>query len=235
MDRECIILAGGLGTRLRSELPKTPKVLAPVAGHPFLFYVLKWLQKNSVTRAVLSLGYKSDEVIDWCSTYDGPIELRFSIESEPLGTGGAIYLAMGKIQTKQFFLINGDTLFDVDLTLMEKFHRRMEANITIALKPLKQFDRYGVVNLDKQRNITGFAEKGFHKEGLINGGIYLIEKKCLQNFKMPDKFSFEKKFLEVYFSRLTMVGFIQNTYFIDIGVPNDYQRAQKELKNFITD
>lgn len=235
MDRECIILAGGLGTRLRSELPKTPKVLAPVAGHPFLFYVLKWLEKNSVTRAVLSLGYKSEDVIDWCSYYYGPIELRFSIESEPLGTGGAIYLAMGKIQTEQFFLINGDTLFDVNLTLMEKFHRRMEANITIALKPLKHFDRYGVLNLDKKGNVKEFTEKGFQKEGMINGGVYLIDKECLRNFKMPNKFSFEKDFLEVYLSKLVMVGFVENTYFIDIGVPDDYRRAQKELKNFLTD
>ena len=231
MDRECIVLAGGLGTRLRSELPDTPKVMAPVAGRPFLSYVLEWLQKNGVVRAILSLGYRSDEVKKYCRSYEGEIELVYSEESEPLGTGGAIALAVQKSKNKEIFIANGDTLFKTDLDLMEKRHRQKQADLTIALKPMEHFNRYGVVITDDDMRITGFEEKGYHDKGLINGGVYLLHKDCLNDLQMPDKFSFETDFLEVYYRKLGMYGFVKNAYFIDIGIPEDYRRAQEELSD----
>jgi len=229
MKRECIILAGGLGTRLRSELPDAPKVLAPVAGHPFLYYVFQWLERNNVSRVILSLGYRSEDVISWCKSYDGSMEIVYSIESEPLGTGGAITKAMLEVRNEQVIIANGDTLFDVDLDLMERYHQNQKADVTIALKPMKHFDRYGLVRIDNDKKITGFEEKGYHEKGMINGGVYMLNKTCLNRLKLPDKFSFERDFLEKSFNQLNMFGFIQDTYFIDIGVPDDYKRAQKEL------
>ncbi len=232
MSRECIILAGGLGTRLRSELPDTPKVMAPVAGHPFLYYVLKWLEMNNLTRVILSLGYKSEVVIDWCSTFDSDMKLVFSIESEPLGTGGAIAQALQRAGDSMVFIVNGDTLFNVDLNSMMNSHQNHKAELTLALKPMEHFNRYGTVNIDESAKVRSFEEKGFHKEGLINGGVYLIDKACLNGIQLPEKFSFETDFLETYFNQIGMYGFVQDTYFIDIGIPDDYRRAQKELKDF---
>ena len=230
MSRECIILAGGLGTRLRSELPDTPKVMAPVAGHPFLYYVLKWLEKNSVMRVILSLGYKSEVVIDWCCTFESEIELAYSIETEPLGTGGAIAQAIQKAESDQVFAVNGDTFFNVDIDSMRNSHQNHNAELTLALKPMEHFDRYGTVIIDEDMKIGGFEEKGPHDEGLINGGVYLINRDCLNDLGLPEKFSFETDFLETYFNEISMYGFIQDTYFIDIGIPDDYRRAQQELK-----
>ncbi|HKI46728.1 MAG TPA: nucleotidyltransferase family protein [Balneolales bacterium] len=231
MNRECIILAGGLGTRLRSELPDTPKVMAPVAGRPFLYYVLKWLGKNNATRIILSLGYKSEVVIDWCSTFENEKELVYSIESEPLGTGGAITQAIQKAVNDEVFIVNGDTLFNVDLDSMMSSHQNYDAELTLALKPMEYFDRYGTVIIDESMKVRGFEEKGPHNEGLINGGVYLINRDCFNGLRLPEKFSFETNFLESYFNQISMYGFVQDTYFIDIGIPDDYRRAQKELKN----
>lgn len=231
MSRECIVLAGGLGTRLRSALPDTPKVMAPVAGHPFLYYVLKWLERNNVTRVILSLGYMSEEVTDWCSRFQGAMELVYSIESEPLGTGGAIAEAIQKAVNDEVFIVNGDTFFNVDLDSMMKNHRNHDAELTLALKPMKSFDRYGTVIVDESLKITGFEEKGPHNKGLINGGVYVINRDCLNDLGLPEKFSFETDFLESYFNRIDMYGLVQDTYFIDIGIPDDYRRAQKELKD----
>lgn len=230
MITECIVLAGGLGTRLRSTLPGLPKVLAPVAGQPFLSQVFKWLEKNNITHVTLSLGYRSEEVIGWCKTYTGPLKLSYSIENEPLGTGGAIALAIQKAKSNEVFVANGDTLFDVNLDAMQGFHKNHESDITLALKPLEHFDRYGVVNINKNERITGFEEKRPHEKGLINGGVYLLNKFSFERVSLPQKFSFEQDFLEAYFNQLNMYGFIQNSYFIDIGVPEDYQRAQTEMK-----
>ncbi len=235
MVRECIVLAGGLGTRLRSELPDLPKVMAPVAGYPFLSYVLRWLEKNKVDRVILSLGYQSEDVIAWGDAYDGDIALVYSIESEPLGTGGAILEAMQMTQTEHFFVINGDTLFDADLVGMENYHCQQDSDLTLALKPMTHFDRYGLVMTDESMRITGFEEKGFHEKGFINGGIYMMSRESMLNRQLPKKFSFEHDFLEVYFRKLDIYGFIQDSYFIDIGIPDDFRRAQKELRKFLPD
>lgn len=229
MIRECIILAGGLGTRLRSELPDLPKVLAPVREQPFLSYLLEWLERNGVTRIILSLGYHAEEVVRWCRTYKGNSELVFSIEEQPLGTGGAISRAMHQVKSEYVLVTNGDTFFDVNLNAMDQFHRKQKADITIALKPIWNADRYGTVVMDDGNRITGFKEKGAQENGLINGGLYMIHKESLQNQKDTVPYSFEKDFLEIYCSRFSIFGFISDTYFIDIGVPEDYRKAQTDL------
>lgn len=226
MITECIVLAGGLGTRLRSVVADKPKCMAPVGKHPFLYYLLKYLKEQGITHVVLSLGYKSEQVIDWCKEAHLDIEISFVIEEEPLGTGGGILLAMSEVKGHEFFITNGDTFFGVPLHELYSFHQQKQSALSLALKPMYQFERYGSVELDENGRITAFLEKQFREKGLINGGIYLTSKQYLQSLGLPQQFSFEKEVLE---KSKALYGFISDTYFIDIGVPDDYARVQTEL------
>ncbi len=140
--------------------------------------------------------------------------------------------ALQHIQSEQFFVVNGDTLFDVELESMGQFHKSKKADLTIALKPMEQFDRYGLVKIDRDAKITGFEEKNYRENGLINGGVYLMNTTVLKTLDLPDKFSFEKDFLEVFFEKLNLYGFTRDRYFIDIGIPEDYRRACEELAHY---
>lgn len=229
MIRECIVLAGGLGTRLRSVVADKPKCMAPVGKHPFLYYLLQYLHRQGIIHVVLSLGYKSEQVIDWCNQADLPLEVSFAIESEPLGTGGAILLAQKHIKGNEFFITNGDTFFEVSLQDLYTFHQQKNSVLSLALKPMLEFERYGSVQLDERSMITAFLEKQFCKEGLINGGIYLTSAQYLQNLHLPQQFSFEKEVLEAQVKSNSLYGFVSDTYFIDIGIPADYEKVQVDL------
>ena len=235
MIREAIILAGGLGTRLRSAIPDLPKCMAPVGGKPFLAYVINHLKKEDVQKFIFSVGYKNETIIDFInsqfsSVKDG-INSQFSIEEEPLGTGGAIKLACNKTTGKTVLVVNGDTLFTIDVNKLALFHNMCGADCTLSLKPMQNFDRYGVVELNKDYSIKSFNEKKFYEAGLINGGMYALHAEKFSKEDLPEKFSFEKEYLEKYFDKRRMYGVVQDKYFIDIGIPEDYERAQKELKN----
>lgn len=173
---EVIILAGGLGTRLRSEIKNIPKCMAPVNGKPFLWYLLKDLEKYSeIKRVILSVGYLREIILDWILTIKDkfPFEFDYAIEEEPLGTGGGIRLAMKKVTEEEAIILNGDTYFNVDFNELIAIHRNQdEAKLTIALKLMKNFNRYGTVAIDKNGRILKFNEKQVCKEGVINGGIY---------------------------------------------------------------
>jgi D-glycero-alpha-D-manno-heptose 1-phosphate guanylyltransferase len=227
---EAIILAGGLGTRLRSAVPDLPKCMAPVNGKPFLYYVIHYLQAQGISTFILSLGYKSEVIIDYCKQTFSNVAIKYSIESEPLGTGGAIQLACELATGETVIATNGDTLFTVQLNQLLQFHQTHQSNCTLALKPMHHFDRYGVVELDTNGAISSFKEKQFYAQGLINGGFYVIEKAALKAAALPEKFSFEKDFLEKLYQQ-KIYGMPQDGYFIDIGIPEDFERAQIELNN----
>jgi D-glycero-alpha-D-manno-heptose 1-phosphate guanylyltransferase len=229
MTNECIVLAGGLGTRLRSVVADKPKCMAPLGEHPFLYYLLQYLHKQGITHAVLSLGYLSEQVIDWCSSMNLPLRVSFTVEPEPLGTGGGILHALPALEGKEVFIVNGDTYFDVNLSAFYQFHAAHQSPLSLALKPMQQFDRYGSIELDAQQRISAFHEKQFCTEGLINGGIYLTTTDFLKNLSLPEKFSFEKEVLEPGAAAGSLYGFINDTYFIDIGIPEDYEAAKKVL------
>jgi D-glycero-alpha-D-manno-heptose 1-phosphate guanylyltransferase len=228
MKREAVILAGGFGTRLKSVLGEVPKPMAPVNNIPFLTYILEQLHKYEFEKVVLATGYKH-EALESCfgSSYKG-IELLYSVEKEPLGTGGAIFKAAGSIESGYFFVVNGDTFFEVDFDSMEERFLRKSSGLMIALKPMKNFDRYGAVVTDSD-SIISFNEKKYCEEGLINGGVYLINRDWLSERAPGEIFSFEKDILERYVSTENMGYFISDGYFVDIGVPEDYLRASKEL------
>ena len=229
MIKEAIILAGGLGTRLREEVPDLPKALAPVAGAPFLSYVLKYFQSNGIDKFIFAVGYKSEIIKEFVKKSLKPDSYEFSVESEPLGTGGAIRMACSKTAQKNVLVLNGDTFFRIDIHLFEEFHQANEADCSLSLKPMHDFDRYGVVRLNENNSIRNFEEKRFYHDRLINGGVYMLNAEKFMQESLPEKFSFEKDWLEKFFRHRKIFGLVQDKYFIDIGIPQDYRRAQTEL------
>ncbi|HTB51971.1 MAG TPA: nucleotidyltransferase family protein [Ferruginibacter sp.] len=232
MIKEAVILAGGLGTRLRSVVAELPKCMANVAGKPFIYYVVKQLQNQGIEKFIFSLGYKHEVIEAYINTEFAAIHAQFVIENEPLGTGGAIQLACRKTTTKDVLVLNGDTMFSIDVQKLAAAHTSFVADCTLSLKPMEHFDRYGVVELNKDHTIASFKEKQFYEKGLINGGVYALQTENFLQKQLPEKFSFEKDYLEKYFIDHKMYGDIQDEYFIDIGIPEDYQRAQIEFEKW---
>jgi D-glycero-alpha-D-manno-heptose 1-phosphate guanylyltransferase len=221
---QCIVLAGGLGTRLREAVPDLPKCMAPVAGRPFLFYVINYLRSQGILQFIFSLGYKHEVIEEYLNTQFVTLNYTCIIEKEPLGTGGAIKLACAAATEKNILVVNGDTLFNANIESMVAAHSAAVADCTLALKPMLNFDRYGAVELNKDQSIHSFKEKQFYTAGNINGGIYLLNVKTFLQQPFPEKFSFEKDYLEK--KQQKFIGNIQDEYFIDIGIPPDFSRAQ---------
>ncbi len=226
---ECIVLAGGLGTRLRGIIGEQPKCMAPVNGAPFLHYLFTFLQQQGCTRVILSLGYKYEVVLQWLQAANRLFSVDYVIEQEPLGTGGGILLAMEEANTDNVLVLNGDTMMMADLKALFSFHKENKANVTIALKTMHRFNRYGTVSMNDNNTIIAVKEKGYCEEGLINAGVYAINKAAFLEKHLPPKFSFEKEYLEKQVEEGTVKGYITDGYFIDIGVPSDYQKAQTEF------
>lgn len=229
MSKEAIILAGGLGTRLRSVISELPKCMAPVGGKPFLHFVIEHLLKQGVDNFIFSLGYKSELIIDYVNDQYSTLNKQFSIEEEPLGTGGAIKLACNLSTANNILVLNGDTLFSFEADKLYDLHNSNNADCTLALKPMQHFDRYGVVELNTDNSIASFSEKQYYEDGLINAGVYVLNRNKFLQEDLLQKFSFEKDYLEKYFGKRKMFGLIADEYFIDIGIPEDYARAEWEL------
>jgi D-glycero-alpha-D-manno-heptose 1-phosphate guanylyltransferase len=229
---QAIILAGGLGTRLRSVVHDLPKCMAPVAGKPFLHYVIQHLLRQGVDEFIFSLGYLSESIENFLALNYPSLNYRVAIENEPLGTGGAIQLAIKKFDKENVLVLNGDTLFAIDVNQLLNVHTHNNGHCTLGLKPMHNFDRYGVVEIGKNNEIVSFKEKQFYTSGFINGGVYAINTEQFLQQGLPEKFSFEKDYLEKQVDDHKFYGVVQDQYFIDIGIPEDYERAQTELLQF---
>ena len=225
MIDEAIILAGGLGTRLRDVVKDLPKPMASVRGRPFLCYVLEFLANQGVNRAVLSVGYRHEAIEDYFGSDWEGIDLAYAIEHAPLGTGGAIVLASRQVHGNDVYVLNGDTYFAIELEALAHAHLE-HGTFTMALKPMRNFDRYGTVRIDGRGRIVAFEEKRFREEGLINGGIYALNRHWLGQFTFPEAFSFEQECCEKQYKNAELYGLVLDAPFIDIGIPEDYQRAQ---------
>ena len=224
-----IILAGGLGTRLRSVINDLPKPMAPVNGKPFLHYIFQYLLREGVKDVVLSVGYKHETIKEFFGGAYMGIKIQYSVEEEPLGTGGGIKQAFNLIDGPAYVL-NGDTFFGVNLWALNEFYFDTKSDIALAIKPLENFDRYGTVQMDAAYRLTKFEEKKLVEKGLINGGLYFFDKQLWNKVDVPQKFSFEKDVLEKYVADLRFCGDVFNGYFIDIGIPEDYNKAQHDFK-----
>lgn len=227
MIKEAIILAGGLGTRLQSTVPDLPKCMAPVAGRPFLFHVINYWRSQGIRRFIFALGYKHELIESWLADQFATLDYCCTVEETPLGTGGAIQLACTQATDENVLITNGDTLFRADTTQLAAIHNATNADATLVLKPMMNFDRYGVVESDSNDSVTHFREKQFCEQGNINGGVYLLNVNSFLKNEWPPVFSFEKDFLES--RRFRLSASVQDSYFIDIGIPEDYKRAQTEL------
>lgn len=225
---KAIVLAGGLGTRLRERIPDLPKVMAPVAGRPFLEHVLDRLVASGVAEIVLSLGYKAEIIANHFGHSYKNVVLDYSIETEPLGTGGAILHAARGRDGDPFLALNGDTLLDLDYGEFIGWYTKIPVPIAMVLRTAQDVARYGSV-LTSNGSVVGFMEKGKTGPGLINAGVYIVQPDIFRVFHLSGKFSFEIDLLQPHCNVLKPRAFVTDAYFIDIGVPEDYDRAQYEL------
>ncbi|MDD5328820.1 MAG: nucleotidyltransferase family protein [Sulfuricella sp.] len=229
---EAIILAGGRGTRLQTVVPDRPKPLALVGGRPFLSLLLGYLARQGFRRVHLSVGYCRQAIMDTIGRCHGGIDVNYVTEEFPLGTGGALRKALSEASDSPVFALNGDTFFALDYQAMLAQHRETGAKLTVALRHIADTSRYGRVEVEKKR-IISFREKGEAGGGWINGGIYLLNQDIFAAYELPETFSFEQDFLQQYPERLAPHAFLSAAYFIDIGIPEDYQRAQEEIPHLL--
>lgn len=227
---EAIILAGGAGTRLNSVVPDLPKPMADIQGRPFLAYLLDHLVRQGVDRALLSVGYRHEAITrHFGRGYQG-MAIDYLIEEQPLGTGGALRQALLAAVDREVAVVNGDTYFGCDLRAMLASHRRQEAEITMGLKAVAESGRYGTVLFGAEARITGFKEKGGEGPGYINAGVSIIDWGLVARLhSFGNVFSFEQEFLAAEIAQLKAYAFVSEAFFIDIGIPEDYQRAQAVL------
>ncbi len=229
MFEEAVILAGGFGTRLSHVLGNVPKPMAPVYGKPFLSYLIDRLADAGIKRVVLATGHKHESIQSWFGEQYRGVQIVYSREYTPLLTGGAIRQAATKLVSDTFVVLNGDTLFDIDLRKLYDFHTSRNGKLTVALREVEDTSRYGSV-ICRDGQITAFQEKAESQgKGYINGGIYAINRTWLMQQDLPAAFSFEKELMQPIAGEEGFLGLSFSNYFIDIGVPEDYRRAQHEF------
>lgn len=229
---QAIVLAGGMGTRLKSVVADIPKPMAPVAGKPFLEYVLGCLAKSGIEKTVIASGYRAQVISDYFGGDFLDMRLEYSVESEPLGTGGAIKAALKKCSGDRAVVLNGDTFFAPDFAAMSALMTAENAETVVAVKEMRDFSRYGTV-LSSGGRITAFCEKRECEVGYINAGAYLIKTDALDEYE--GNFSFERDYLEKQVGEKRIFCFEGRGYFVDIGVPEDYSAAQEAFKSGIPD
>lgn len=229
--KEAIILAGGFGTRLQHIVNDVPKPMAPINGKPFLSYLFDHLIKFNFNHIVLSTGYLHEKIESFYKNKYQNISISYAHEDYPLGTGGAIRFALSKCKTDEALILNGDTLFCVDIDDFISFSKSKKSNLSIVLREVEDVSRYGSVQFDSNMKINLFTEKSkVSGKGFVNGGIYWINKKLFDDIQLPEKFSFEKDLMEKFCLTDNFFAYQSDSYFIDIGIPDDYAKAQIEFK-----
>ena len=233
MVAEAIVLAGGLGTRLRSVLPDLPKPMAPIAGQPFLSYLLRFLEINLVHRVILAVGYRHSVISEFYGSNFGGLELCYSIEDEPLGTGGALRQAMQQVESPFVFVLNGDTFLRLEYqNFAASLEAEPDAQLAVALRRVEDASRYGAALVDRHR-IVGFSAKGAQASGWINGGSYVMARDIFQRASLPPKFSWEQDFLEPRVTTLRPIAYESDAPFIDIGIPQALEQAQTLIPEWV--
>ena len=227
---EVIILAGGFGTRLQSIVKNVPKPMVDINGMPFLSFIMDYLVRHGVSKVLLSVGYKHEIIENYFGFRYKNIGIKYVFEAIPLGTGGAIREALKYVSDDNVIVLNGDTFFCLNLSEMYDFHREKSSNLTIAVKAMENCSRYGAVIIQNDR-IVQFKEKSCNSFGYINGGIYIINSKVISSFinEFGNQFSFERDFIQKITKKINVFSYVSDDYFIDIGIPEDYERAKKEL------
>jgi len=232
---KAILLAGGRGTRLQSVVSDLPKPMAPVCDVPFLEILLKNLIAQGIDEITLSVGYRHEMIADYFGESFQGVPVDYVVEDIPLGTGGALRKAMqGKTDNSPCFVCNADTFIEANLSEMYRGYLASGMDVGMLLKPMDDVSRYGRVTLDSaQKKIIRFEEKSGSESGFVNMGIYLLHPDLFGQFKLADTFSLEQDLFIKELQNISFFPWITEGYFIDIGVPEDYQRAQTELALFL--
>ena len=229
---KAVILAGGYGTRIKGAIPDhLPKPMAPVNGKPFLEYLILHLSQNDISEIVISVGYKYEQIQKYFGSKYKDIDIKYSIEMQPLGTGGAVRLALLSFSNKdeEVFVLNGDTYFPINMLELLKFHQNHQAEITLSLKHVNDLSRYGSINLNEDNRIMAISEKTHTGPGVINAGTYIMGKEIFRMGSQAENFSLEA-FIKTELKNNKVFGKIIDRYFIDIGVPGDYLAFQEYIK-----
>jgi D-glycero-alpha-D-manno-heptose 1-phosphate guanylyltransferase len=207
--------------------------MASINGKPFLDYQLDYLEVFGIQRVILSVGYLREQIMDHYGNKYKDIKIDYAIEEEPLGTGGGLKLAMALAEGPLVYVLNGDTFYHIDYLKLLDIHRAKESKLSLVLREVEDTSRYGCVERNENRQITGFFEKNQSSgKGFINGGVYIINKRFFLSQNLPDKFSLEKDFFEKIYKTEKIFGILCRQYFIDIGIPEDYEKAQDDFKDF---
>jgi D-glycero-alpha-D-manno-heptose 1-phosphate guanylyltransferase len=225
---EAIILAGGKGTRLASRLNNIPKPMAMVAGRPFLEWLLDALVVQGFQRCILSVGHLHQVIQDYFGNFFAGMQLEYVLEEGALGTGGAIRRTLSSAQEDSVFVLNGDTFARLDFQKMFQQHLHSGLSLSMAVVYQENAERYGRVLLDGE-HVTGFREKGIVGPGWINAGVYILNKALAWPDGLAPQFSFESDFLAPHITELRPKYYTCDEYFIDIGIPEDLDRAQSEF------
>jgi NDP-sugar pyrophosphorylase family protein len=225
-----VILAGGMGTRLREVVADRPKVMAEVNNRPFITYLLDQLAAVAVAKVVLCTGYMADLVSTILGNSYRGMHLNYSVETKPLGTGGAVRLALPLFSSFPVLVLNGDSYFDLDLRSFARQHLDAGAKGSLALATVADVSRYGAVEIAADHVITRFEEKGNRQGvGLINAGIYLLEQASVEAMPPDSAVSIERELFPALIGQ-GLYGFPQSGKFLDIGVPADYRAAADFFK-----
>ncbi len=233
--KEAVILCGGKGTRLKTVVADVPKPLAPIGEKPFLSILMDYLQKQGVQRVVLATGYMHETIERTYGKRYRDIEIAYSRELNPLGTGGAVAMALRKVSSREVLVLNGDSIIMFNLAETAKRYFEIKEAFPyiqfptlLSLKQMENVDRYGAVSFEDGR-IKAFEEKAFREKCFINAGVYVIDKNTFAHRAEGEVFSFEKDFLEPEVKKGSLFGIESKGFFIDIGVPEDYALARDIL------
>lgn len=231
MSHEAVILAGGLGTRLRSVVSDLPKPMAPVHGRPFLDYLVERLVAADVDHVVFAVGYMWEAIRDHFGTQRGAVRFSYSVEEEQLGTGGGIRQALGYAKCDRVLALNGDTFLEIDYRSLYDFHLTHNSKMTVSTIRISDPERYDPIHFDPDFRIRGFGHTDPAPSGsaYINSGVYLLDRDLFAAFPMPPIFSFERDFLQARVDEVQPFAFTDTGAFLDIGVPEDYRKAEELL------
>lgn len=224
---EAVILAGGFGTRLADVVKDVPKPMAPVGGRPFLEFVLDDLIAQGIDRIHLAVCHKKESIMNHFGRSYRDAEILYSVEDRPLMTGGAVRLAMEQCQEERVFVLNGDTFFRVDIQKLRAFSQSHAFPFVMTVRKMEECSRYGMLELGDDGAASGYAEKEHGGEGFINGGFYDMARTALRSY--PERFSLEEEYIPKAMSQGDVGAVPFSGFFIDIGIPEDYARAQRLL------
>jgi NDP-sugar pyrophosphorylase family protein len=235
-DLDVFVIAGGLGTRIEPVLGKVPKLLAPIAGQPYLSYLLGWLRRFDAKRVVLGLGHQAEAIVDLIKQdpvlTDGVV-LESIIEPQPLGTAGAVRFARDHLHTDPVLIMNGDSFADADLCQFIDHHRRSKAKATLLCAEVDAAGRYGRVDIDRMGRIRGFVEKdpNFHGSSAVSAGVYLFSAAMLDEIAAGSASSLEREVFGCAPAN-SFNAFSGRFNFIDIGTPESLSLAGNVIGSY---